>query len=395
MRLAAFFHPKARLWIAGRKKTFNQNLPRFAPTNKVIWFHCSSLGEFEQGRPLIETFKKKYPNYKIALTFFSPSGYTIRKNYNHADWIGYLPHDTLKNAKKFITLLHPSMVFFVKYEFWFNYIAILKQKKIPLFVVSGIFRKTHYFFKWYGNYFLNQLKSIDHFFVQNEQSEKLLKSYGISQVTTTGDTRYDRVIEVSEGSLSFPEIEDFIGSNKVFVAGSTWQKDEVLLTKLISESNSDFKFITAPHELKNVPHLARQFEGKAVKYSEISTTNNLSDKTVLIIDTIGMLSSIYQYASIAYIGGGFGTGIHNTLEPAVFGTPIIFGPNYHKFDEAVLLIEQGGAFSINSYKELVEKFHALASNEMHRKMAGEMSKHVVFSNAGATEKIMGHISSVL
>lgn len=391
LNLASLFHPKARLWVNGRKNIFDQlklKLSKFDREHSVIWFHCASLGEFEQGRPLIERYRSLHPQSIILLTFFSPSGYEIRKNYSGADVICYLPIDTPACSKRFLDIVKPSAAIFVKYEFWFNYLDELKKRKIPTYLVSGIFRDKQHFFKPYGAWFRKQLGSFSHFYLQDKHSEELLHSIGFANTNVVGDTRFDRVSEIAKSVKQFPWIESFKGSSAIIVAGSTWPQDEELLSEL---EFKNYKLIIAPHEInenhiKSIETVFRKRNIKCIRYSNVSE-NNIHDAQILIINNIGMLSSLYQYGTIAYIGGGFGKGIHNILEAATFGLPVIFGPNYQKFAEAVELSNLGGAFSINSKADLEKVFHLL-HDEQVLKTASHISKYYVESRTGATEKIL-------
>lgn len=398
---------KAKLMIVGRRNLFenlkhqlkNSDLP--TPNSKLIWFHCASLGEFEQGRPLMEKLKLQQPDVKILLTFFSPSGYEIRKNYSGADFIFYLPMDTPSNAKKFIEIVNPQKVFFVKYEFWFNYLAELKNKNIPTYLVSGIFREDHHFFKSTGAWFRKQLNSFTHFFLQDEKSLELLNSIGYKNTTLCGDTRFDRVFEVSKNVNEVDLVKLFVGISKTIIVGSSWLEDERIIskfqTRLPDGQVSNFKLIIAPHEIdeKHLASIEAEFipllrgAGLCLRYSK-ANEKNISQAQILIIDNIGMLSSLYQYGTIAFIGGGFGKGIHNILEAATFGLPIIFGPNYQKFTEAKELIKLGGAFSINDIFEF-EKTMLLLNDEQVLKTASQISRMYVQGRIGATDKILSKI----
>ncbi|MBL7889120.1 MAG: 3-deoxy-D-manno-octulosonic acid transferase [Bacteroidia bacterium] len=394
--ITSLFNKKAQLWIDGRKDIFKKLEIVFSKKQtSIIWVHCASLGEFEQGRPLIEEIKRKHPNYSILLTFFSPSGYEVRKNYQGADYIFYLPIDTPTNTDKFLDIVKPAYTFFVKYEFWFNYLNALKKRKIPTYLVSGIFRDDHHFFKPYGKWSRKQLACFNHFFVQNKHSEELLQSIGYTNTTVTGDTRFDRVSEIAKTVKRFDLIEQFCKDHPVFIAGSTWNEDEQILAQS-SIISMGYKLIIAPHEIdeKHIDSIIRQFktgspETQCIRYSELTEKND-SLATILIIDNIGMLSSLYQYGKLAYIGGGFGKGIHNILEAATFGLPVIFGPNYQKFTEAKELIEQKGAFSISSEAGLNNILNLL-HNESALKNASTIAKNYVESNTGATSKILSHI----
>jgi 3-deoxy-D-manno-octulosonic-acid transferase len=400
IKTASLFNHKARMWVSGRKNIFSklESDIQFSHSNKtgLVWIHCASLGEFEQGRPVIEKIRLNHPELKILLTFFSPSGYEIRKNYKTADHVFYLPIDTPANAKRFIETIKPIAVFFVKYEFWFNYMSELKNRNIPTYLISGIFREGHYFFNWYGAWFRKQLNCFSHLFVQDNHSIELLASAGYENVTIAGDTRFDRVLEVAANVKIFPVLEQFKGTGKLFILGSSWPEDEkIVLSWMKSDgfSGSDFKFIIAPHEvneerIQSILHLFSDYS--VVRYSH-AATNNLSNARILIIDNIGMLSSIYSYGTVSFIGGGFGKGIHNILEAAAFGLPVIFGPNYIKFTEAKELLRLGGAFSINNKVEL-DNTIALLNDPEILKTASHVSKHYVLSRGGATDKILSSIS---
>lgn len=386
IRIFSLFNPKAKLFINGRKNVYTQIVQKINPAEKHVWFHFASLGEFEQGRPVLEKLKTLYPNKKIVVTFFSPSGYEIRKNYALAD-VFYLPIDTAANAKRFITSINPEMAIFTKYEFWHYYFKELKQRDIPLYVISGIFRESQAFFKWYGGFYRNILKSVTYFFVQNDESKTLLKSIGLNHVTINGDTRFDRVYENAQSPKQLSIIESFIGNSPTLVCGSTWPEDEKILSVLPGKY-PDWKFIIAPHEVheSHIESIEKQFPVNSVRYSIFS----LSDQTLnaehqtLIVNNIGMLSSLYQYGKVAYIGGGFGTGIHNTLEAAAFGLPVIFGPKYDKFQEAKDLIALGAAKSISTADALINAFDNLAANG---NAANEARKYVA-DQKGATDEII-------
>ena len=386
---AGLFNKKARLWIEGRKNVFTKIKNTISSKELIAWFHCASLGEFEQGRTVIEHLRKRHPEYKILLTFFSPSGYEVRKNYKAADYIFYLPLDTSGNAKRFLDIVKPSIVFFIKYEFWFNYIRNLRKKNIPFFVISANFRHGQHFFKWYGGWFRQQLRSITHIFVQNKESLELLKKINITQATVSGDTRFDRVHEITGNIKTFPVIQKFCEGSDVFIAGSSWPPDEEFLTRLVNSGKMNYKFIIAPH-LVDKPHVARLIEKikeHVVKYSEADEENVMCAK-VLVIDCIGILSHVYRYGKIAYIGGGFGSGIHNILEAATFGLPVIFGPKYHKFQEAIALIKEGGAFSISDYTGFVNVVMKLYYNPELLRNASEIARNFVQKNIGATKIIL-------
>lgn len=395
VHMAAWFNPKARKWLHGRKHLFS-SLKRFNPQKKpVVWFHCASLGEFEQGRPVIEEFRKRNPGHFILLTFFSPSGFEIRKNYEHADYVCYLPADMPTNAKRFVDAVNPALVVFVKYEYWHNIMHEIIRREVPLYVMSAIFRSSQYFFRWYGKRFVKNLAQVTHFFVQNQQSADLLINHNISQVTVAGDTRFDRVVKIAEESISLPLIESFIKANEeIIVAGSTWHPDEVLLAKLFDEHPGKFKLIIAPHEIaeSHLQTIETLFKGATIRYSQ-ARPDELEEKMVLVIDGIGLLSKLYRYGRYAYIGGGFGVGIHNVPEAAVYCIPVIFGPNYRKFHEAVEMLRIGGAFSINDFKELEEVITNLSGDENAWKISAEANREYIAGQVGATEKVIGMIGA--
>jgi 3-deoxy-D-manno-octulosonic-acid transferase len=386
---------KAKKWIAGRKKLL-KNIIDTIGNNEIIWVHSSSLGEFEQGRPLIEAIKKINSNKKILLTFYSPSGFEHKKNYEFADYIFYLPQDYKKNAKTFVEKLNIKTAFFIKYDFWKNYLFELKKKEVPTFLISGIFRKNQLFFKPYGKWYKKILYCFTWLFVQDEASQKLLSEHGFNNVTITGDTRIDRVYQIATNSKGDTIIEDFLqkNNNKIIVAGSSWEKDEQLLAYYIKEK-PDVKLILAPHEINetHIRKIEEKFSGKTIRYSNYNSYEK--DKNVLIVNTIGILNKIYRYATVTYVGGGFGTGIHNILEAAVYAKPVIFGPNYHKFKEANDLIKNGGAFSIKSYEEMKQVLNKLLNDSKYREKSGQAAGSYIEKNKGATDKIMQHIKNYI
>ena len=388
--IASPFNTKARHILIGRKNWKQILKSGIEKNSKYIWIHCASLGEFEQGRPLVEEIKKQFPEYKIVLTFFSPSGYEIRKNYQHADCICYLPADTRRNARIFINLINPEKAFFIKYEYWFHFINRLKKENIPLYLVSAIFREKQVFFKNTpgGKWYRKMLSKVEHFFVQNEKSGQLLTSIGLSNFTVSGDTRFDRVAAITQQAKELPPVNKFKGNALLVVAGSTWKPDEELLSELIN-NHREVKFILAPHEVSatNINRLAQLLKNKAILYST-ATISDINRYQVLIIDSIGLLSSLYKYGDIAYIGGGFGVGIHNILEAATFGMPILFGPNYQKFAEAVALVDAGDAFPVNSGTDTEQQFTRLLLNLEIRMAASEICKNYVAKNIGATKFII-------
>ncbi len=388
-RILAPFNIKARQFARGQKASFPYLESKINHNRPIIWVHCASLGEFEQGRPLIEHIKKTQPDYQVLLSFFSPSGYEIRKNYDQADYICYQPIDTLKNAKRFIELVRPEKVFFIKYEFWFNYMNLLNRKQIPLYLVSAIFRKEQLFFKsgikakWYRNI----LSKVTHFFVQTPESARLLAEIGLKNSTVTGDTRFDRVAEIAANYKELPLVETFKDGQQLIVAGSSWAPDEEKLISFLKQ-NPKTKLIFAPHEVKasNIKRLKEQLPTPAVCYSE-AHDKDLASAQVLIVDTIGILSSIYRYADIAYIGGGFGVGIHNTLEAAIYNIPVIFGPNYQRFQEAVNLKERGIAFSIATSEELNTILTQLLTDSSRRESISKKCREFMAENLGATQQV--------
>jgi 3-deoxy-D-manno-octulosonic-acid transferase len=358
----------------------------------VVWFHASSLGEFEQGRPIIEAYRKEYPESKILLTFYSPSGFDIRKDYIGADYIFYLPLDTKKNAREFLRIAHPYRVIFIKYEFWFNFLREINRSKTELLLISSIFRPNQIFFKRYGRWFRKMLGFINHIFVQDGSSFNLLQNIDIDHVTIAGDTRFDRVSEIASSSKKIEIAERFSKGYYTYICGSTWDKDEDILCSYINQSTQGVRFIVAPHEISeaHISGLRKKIDRKVALYSQ-ADSETFEKINVLIIDNIGLLSSIYKYGKVAYIGGGFGVGIHNILEAAVYGMPVVFGPNFQKFREAVELVKDGGAFPISSYEELKELFDNFRENEKSLNKAAEATKTFVNLNIGATEVIMKYL----
>lgn len=398
IRIASFFNKKAALWVQGRKQwqlKLQKKLDEMEPGNNWIWFHCASLGEFEQGRPVLEKMKDTFPDYKILLTFFSPSGYEIRKNYPKADMVMYLPMDDFIASKKFIRLLKPSLVIWVKYDYWYYYLTELKKMNIPVILVSGIFREGQPFFKWYGAIWKKMLETFTHIFVQNDYSAALLKAIGIQgNVTVAGDTRYDRVIDIAENFEPLPKaVLDFCNGHHTIVAGSTWEEDNALFTHF-SRENNHLRFIIAPHETdKAAIEDAKKHYHSPILFSDLINNESLAKQSnVLIIDNIGMLSRLYKIATIAYVGGGFNdSGIHNTLEAAVHGKPVIFGPVYEKFAEANGLIEKNAAYSISNALELEQALNKLLLDTQFLETAGCAAKEFVYSNRGATETIINYL----
>jgi 3-deoxy-D-manno-octulosonic-acid transferase len=391
MPIAALFNPKAKKWVHGRKNIFDRLAKATAGSQRTIWIHCASLGEFEQGRPLLEKLRA-HPSFKEAkflLTFFSPSGFEIRKEYKGADWVFYLPMDGPKNAKRFLEIVNPSLVIFVKYEFWYYYLKKIKYRNIPLILVSALFWKEMSFFKWYGAMQRKMLSRFDHLFVQDKTSNQLLDDIGLSSITSiSGDTRFDRVIDIAESAEPLPLIEQFIENSITIIAGSTWPEDEAVLKQTLDSIKlQDLKLIMAPHEISE-KHLAsiKEMFPESVRYSQL--TGSTGESNVLIIDNIGLLSRLYKYATITYIGGGFGKGIHNTLEAAVYAKPVVFGPVFHKFKEAADLIQNGGAFTISNKDESVKIISHLLTDKEKLKESGKQSGDYVYSNRGASERII-------
>ncbi|WP_281235254.1 3-deoxy-D-manno-octulosonic acid transferase [Flavobacterium gelatinilyticum] len=394
LKIIALFSPKIKLFVEGRKNVFQTLAEKIKPNDKTIWFHSASLGEYEQGLPVIEKIKEKYPEHKIIVSFFSPSGYEVRKNNTVADATIYLPLDTKRNAKKFIKLVHPEFAFFIKYEFWLNYLKELENNQIPTYLVSGIFRDKQMFFKWYGGFYKKALNAFTYFFVQNQSSKQKIESIGFKNVIVSGDTRFDRVNAILERDNSLDFIENFKNNQTTIVIGSSWPKDEVLISEYINQAPDNVKFIIAPHNIKadQISNLKSQISKSVVLYSE-KENKDLSNCNVFIIDTIGLLTKIYSYGTIAYVGGGFGNpGIHNILEPAAFGIPIVIGPNYSNFAEAVSLTELGGCIPISNTNELKEIFDRLLTDENFLKEKSEICKSFIQNNKGATETILRVVS---
>lgn len=410
IRIASIWNDKAKHWINGRKEFPSLS----SDTHETIWMHCASLGEFEQGRPVIEKIREDHPAYRIVITFFSPSGYEIQKNFKGADHIFYLPLDSASNAKKFISMINPTLVLWVKYEYWYYYLREIKNRDIPLLLISGTFRKNQPFFKWYGNFWKKMLGCFTYYFLQNQHSKNLLETVRITNVSVSGDTRFDRVITIAENFEDIPLIKEYCGNNKVMVAGSTWEDDEAELVHY-AKTNPEIKFIIAPHEVdkENLADVKKAFKG-SIFYSEwllnvksdpdnyreadvneetrIHVSPFTSHANVLIIDNIGMLSRLYKYAHITYVGGGFGDdGLHNILEAAVYGKPVIFGPEFEKNAEAEELIECGGGITIENALELEKLLDHLFNTQKELEQRSEAAKNYVYGNAGATKKVMAYI----
>lgn len=403
--IASLFNEKVRKMWRGEREAFKILKQKVDPNAKYIWFHAASLGEFEQGRPLMERIRKDYPQYKILLTFYSPSGYEVRKNYEGADIICYMPVDTRLNAIRFLRLVRPVMAFFIKYEFWSNFLHILKHRNIPTYSVSSIFREDQVFFKWYGRSYAGVLKCFTRFFVQNEESKRLLEGIGITAVDVVGDTRFDRVLQIKEAAKHLPICEAFrtgVASSlsadvphhdfKVFVAGSSWPPDENIFIPFFNE-HKDWRLLIAPHVIaeEHLKLILSLIKGKKVVRYTQTTPEEAADADVLIIDCFGLLSSMYNYGDVAYIGGGFGVGIHNTLEAAVWNMPVIFGPNNKKFQEAQGLLKSGGGFEINTYEDFSGLMSSLMNDDTFLKQAGDKAGAFVAHLAGATDKVLASV----
>ena len=403
--IASLFNEKVRKMWRGEREAFKILKQKVDPNAKYIWFHAASLGEFEQGRPLMERIRKDYPQYKILLTFYSPSGYEVRKNYEGADIICYMPVDTRLNAIRFLRLVRPVMAFFIKYEFWSNFLHILKHRNIPTYSVSSIFREDQVFFKWYGRNYAGVLKCFTRFFVQNEESKRLLEGIGITAVDVVGDTRFDRVLQIKEAAKQLPICEAFrtgVASSqsadvphtdfKVFVAGSSWPPDENIFIPFFNE-HKNWRLLIAPHVIaeEHLKLILSLIKGKKVVRYTQTTPEEAAEADVLIIDCFGLLSSMYNYGDVAYIGGGFGVGIHNTLEAAVWNMPVIFGPNNKKFQEAQGLLKSGGGFEINTYEDFSGLMSSLMNDEAFLKQAGDKAGAFVAHLAGATDKVLASV----
>lgn len=386
IRLVSWRNHKAALWISGRKGLLEKVKTAIAPGNRVIWFHASSLGEFEQGRPLLEALREQLPNHKFLLTFFSPSGYEVQKNYPGADLVTYLPIDTFRRMRKFVETVNPDVLFIIKYEFWYNLFDLLRLRKTPVFLVSGIFRPKQHFFRWYGRWFVKNLRAITWFFVQDKVSVQLLAGAGYHNVERVGDTRFDRVTRIASEPYDYPLLESWVNSDQVVVAGSTWPADEELILRAIQQFPS-LKWLIAPHLVQpaNIDRLIQFFPSESCRLSELSQD---FQGRVIIVDSIGLLSRLYRYARIAYVGGGFGKGIHNIAEAAVYGCPVIFGPNHKQFREALALIECGGGFTIGNADQLLEVLTPLVIDENRRNSAALAAGSYIHTGAGATEQIL-------
>ncbi|MBP6825742.1 MAG: 3-deoxy-D-manno-octulosonic acid transferase [Saprospiraceae bacterium] len=407
IRIGALFNAKAGAWINGRRKWRDRYRAGFQPVSRVLWVHAASLGEFEQGRPVIEAFRQQFPGWQLVLTFFSPSGYEIRKNYPHADFVCYLPADTRRNARDFIDIIQPDAAIFIKYEFWANYLAELNRRNTTTLLVSALFRKEQPFFQWYGRFWRNMLGCFTHFFVQNEGSEKLLQSIGFQNIKVAGDTRVDRVLHIAENAPENDLVAAFarahqsegvtvshpLTTSRVFIAGSTWEADEAVFLPALSRLTVDqeWKIMIAPHDPseENVERLGKFIGSGALRYSR-ATPALAREARVLIIDNVGLLNTLYRYGTVAYIGGGFGKGIHNTLEPAAFGLPVLFGPKYEKFEEARQFVERGGAFAVKNQAELEAVLQNLADPDFYGN-ASEAVRRYLEESRGATEQILSFL----
>ena len=394
--IASLFNEKVRKMWRGERDAFRVLKEKVDPQARYVWFHAASLGEFEQGRPLMEELKRQHPELKILLTFFSPSGYEVRKNYEGADIICYLPLDTIRNARKFLRLIRPEMAFFIKYEFWYNYLHILKHRGVPVYSVSSIFRESQVFFRWYGRQYGRVLSCITHFYVQNEISKQLLAKIGLTNVTITGDTRFDRVLQIKEQAKRLAVVEAFVkDAPYVFVAGSSWPPDEEIFIKYFNE-HKDWKLIIAPHVIgeDHLKQIEKLLEGrKVIRYKEAEKDSSVSfsDCDVLIINCFGLLSSIYHYGTVTYVGGGFGVGIHNVLEAAVWNVPVIIGPNNKRFQEAQELMANGGCFEINNYEDFESLMTRFTNDQKFLEEASQKAGKYVKGKAGATQLILSNI----
>ena len=394
--IASLFNEKVRKMWRGEREAFSILRQKIDPNARYVWFHAASLGEFEQGRPLMEELKARHPELKILLTFFSPSGYEVRKDYKGADIVCYLPLDTITNARRFLRIIRPEKAFFIKYEFWYNYLHVLKHRQVPVYSVSSIFRENQVFFRWYGRQYGRVLKCFTHFYVQNEVSQRLLSSIGLTNVTITGDTRFDRVLQIKEQAKQLPVVKAFVGdSQKVFIAGSSWQPDEEIFIKYFNQ-HPDWKLIIAPHVIgeDHLMQIEKLLAGrKTVRYTSANTSTSLpqallADADVLIIDCFGLLSSIYGYATMSYVGGGFGVGIHNVLEAAVWNIPVVIGPNNKRFQEAQDLLSAGGCFEISAYEDFERLMNRFQSDTTFLQTAGNQAGNYVKGKAGATQIIL-------
>lgn len=392
IHVSALWNPKAKQWVLGRKYQFQQMESHLKLNETRVWFHCASAGEFEQGRPLIEAYRKQWPGHKIILTFFSPSGYELRKNYAGADQVYYLPLDTAAAADRFISIVKPVLAVFVKYEFWYHHLSELNKRRIPVILISAIFRKDQLFFKQIGKPWRTVLRKFDHLFLQDAASADLLHSIGLKNSTLAGDTRFDRVWQIAQQPENLVRINQFKGNHKLLVAGSTWPDDEVQLDRLIQAGITGWKWVIVPHEIhdQHIHHLKSKWMPYASLYS-IATDTDLASKPIILVDQVGLLSSIYSYADIAYVGGGFGKGIHNVLEAAVYGIPLLFGPNYEKFHEAKELIALGAAKGIKDSRELITFFKKFSQDDP---ALADVNRNYVQRNTGATARILDYLVKI-
>lgn len=392
VRIASLRNEKARKWINGRKDIFKRLRETIKPGEPLLWFHASSVGEFEQGRPVIEAIKKQQHGYKILLTFFSPSGYELRKDYAYADYVFYLPLDTRKNASTFIGIVKPEKVFFIKYEFWYNYLTELKKRDIPTYIFSALFRPSQIFFKPWGKWYGKALTAYKHIFVQNRESYDILHKHGYNNVDICGDTRLDAVGEIADAAPRLEKMELFCGNHKAIIAGSTWKEDEDLFIRYINDRNSGQKFVIAPHEVnkQSIDRITGALTKPYALYSS-ATDEEITKSNVLIVDGYGYLLSVYKYGLFAYVGGGFTTGIHSIIEPAAFGLPVIFGPDYHKFQEAHDLLKQGAANSVSDYDELVFIMNEYQTNSEMLATASATALNYVNKNRGASKEIVKYL----
>ena len=396
LKIVALFNPKIKLFVQGRKETFPILQKSITKDDKVIWVHVASLGEFEQGLPVIEKLKVEYPSFKILITFFSPSGYEVKKNTIAADVVVYLPLDTKGNAKRFISKINPKLAIFVKYEIWPNYLKVLKEKKIATLLISAVFRKEQIYFRWYGQIMRKTLNTFSHFFLQDEKSIELLESINLKNCSLSGDTRFDRVAEILERDNRLDFMDEFKANLNCLVGGSTWPEDEEILVEYINTSQKDIKYVLAPHNIKkdHIKSLRNSILKKTLLYSEMEN-KELSDFDVLILDTIGLLTKVYSYADIAYVGGGFATGLHNTLEPAVFGIPVIIGPDFQGFNEAEALVDKKGILPIKNKEHFTIIFNGLLENRELMKNTGQINSDYINENKGASIQIIEHIRRLL
>jgi len=392
VRIVSIRNEKARKWLEGRKDIFKRLRETITPGERILWFHASSLGEFEQGRPVIESIRKLKPDYKILLTFFSPSGYELRKDYKYADYIFYLPLDTKKNATRFIEIVRPEKVFFIKYEFWYNFLTQLKEEGIPTYIFSALFRPSQIFFKPWGKWYLKAITTYEHIFVQNQESFDILHKFGFINVSVSGDTRLDRVGEIADAAPRLDKLEIFCGGQKAIIAGSTWKEDEDLFIPYLNKCPSGQKFVIAPHEVnpQSLERVCSALEKPYALYST-ATPEELSNAEVLIVDGYGYLVSVYRYGMLAYVGGGFTSGIHSTLEPAAFGLPVIFGPDYQKFQEAHDMLSLGAATCINNYEELEMQIDSYRSNPEKLLSDAAIARGYVNKNRGASKEIVKYL----